>query len=506
MRQVLTGLAPLSLVAQACSFASSIALAHVLGASASTDAYYLGLSIPFAVYTILLAAIRQGAIPSLVEQDNNGEDGALERVGSDLVSAILVASALLTIVVTAIAELVLPLAVGGETGSMSRVVLLELAPLGVLGPLTGALGAILAARGLFALPVLVMAIEPLLKAVLTLAFGHVIGITALIIGNLVGSATAAGLLWWRIGRIRLRVRVRTQFNTPFVRGVVVLTLPLIVSASILQTNPVVDRVMAGDVGAGSVTALELGLRLCFIPTALATSLLIGPLTATWAERKLAGGWAALRPSVAHAIIAIATFVLPLVVVGVVLRSDLVSLVYQGGAYSSHALGQTTSVFGIILLSLPAEVLVVVLVTLFVIEKDTIFPMLIGITNVVLNVVLNFALRPSLGVEGIALSTTLTVSLLGGVYALVAHRRWGIFALDGRVREAVGAIVLTAVIGGVAVVLLDVVPGPTSRLRALVAIVLVAGVAAAILGAALLAHRRYWLSALRPSRSTTRIEA
>ncbi|HWC38808.1 MAG TPA: lipid II flippase MurJ, partial [Acidimicrobiales bacterium] len=349
-------------------------------------------------------------------------------------------------------------------------------------------------------------IEPLLKSVLTLAFGHSIGINALIIGNLTGSATAAAVLWCRVHHLGLRVRLRTAFLTPFVRGVAATTAPLIISQSVLQTNPVLDRAMAGQLGAGSVTGLDLGLRLCVIPAALLTTLMTTPLTVTWTETKLHGGWEALRPNVASAIVTVATIVPPLVAVGFVLRRQIVSFVYQGGAYSPHALSQTSGVFGMILLSLPAQVVIFMLVTLFVIEKETIFPMLVGITNVVLNAALNFALRPYLGVEGIALSTTLTAIILCGAYIVAAQRRWGALRLAGRWQELVVATVATLLAGAAAIGLVGLLPAPTSRLRALVAVALGGGLALAAYAVVALARGRTLVGTVRTIRSTIGLEA
>lgn len=479
LRRVLTGLVPFSLAVQICSFASSIVLARVLGASSSTDAYYLGLSIPVASYAILLTAIRLGAIPALTERDVTGGAGSFERAAGGVVSATIVASFAMTFLVTVVAEAVVPLIVAGKTGDTARLVMLELAPLGVLGALTGALGAVLAVRRVFAPAVAVMTIEPVLKTILTLTLGHRIGINALVIGNVVGSAAAAVALWFWLGRVGVRLRFGWGTDTAFVRSVFLISAPLLVSQSVLQTNPIVDRTMASNLGAGSVTALEIGLRICLVPTALVTGLMITPITATWAERRLQGGWLELRRSVARAIAGIATFIPPVVVVGVLLRHEIVRLAYQGGAYSPHALSETTRVFGVTLFALPLQLIVVVLSTLFIVERRTVFPMLIGIANVVLNVGLNFALRPLLGVAGIALSTTLTIAILAAVYAIAAQRRWQAIDLRGHGSAIAFAALSTIAIAAVAFGLLRALPTATSRAQALLSIVSVAGVGFAL---------------------------
>jgi peptidoglycan biosynthesis protein MviN/MurJ (putative lipid II flippase) len=157
-------LAPWNIGVQAASLVSSIALAWVLGASTGTDAYFVGLSVPVLVYGTLLVAVRAGAISPLTDL-LNGDEEAFKRASSQIVSATAAASLVCSLVLTAGAALVLPLLVGGgeHFASQTRITILELAPLGVLGALTGVLGAVLAVRRIFAPQVAVMAIEPVIK-------------------------------------------------------------------------------------------------------------------------------------------------------------------------------------------------------------------------------------------------------------------------------------------------------------------------------------------------------
>jgi len=472
--RVLSGLVPINLGVQACSFVSSIALARVLGASASTDAYFVGLSVPVLVYTILLAALRLGAIPALTARTVADGRASLGRASSELVSAVVVAAAGLSVAVTVVAAVALPPLLGGGAAHATRLTIVELAPLGVLGAATGAVGATLAAVGVFWPSVAVMALEPIAKAIFTFALGDRIGIQALILGNLVGSTLALAALCFAVRRRGVDLRPVRAVRSPFVRSVLVVSVPLLASQTVLQVNPLVDRLMASDLGSGSVTSLELGLRLFLVPTGLLTATLIAPITASWAARKAEGGWPALRPAVTRATVAAVQIAPPLVLLGLLLRHELIALIYEGGAYSAHALGETVDVFGLLLLSLPAQVLVVVFSTLFIVEGDAILPMKIAVANVVLNVTLNFALRPWLGVGGIALSTSLTFTILVGVYIVVAHRRWRPVAAGALRAASVRAVLATVAVAAVAGLALAALPEASTRLELLAVVATVGG--------------------------------
>ena len=486
LRKILTGVVPVTIVAQALSFASSLALANVLGATVATDAYFLGLSVPMIAFGILLAAVRLGALPTLTEWRAKGDEG-FNRLSSELFTGVSGGALLITIVTTAVAMVALPAAVaepGTNLAELTRTTLLELAPLGVLGAMVGILGAILAAGGSFVPAAGVLALEPLAKTVFVLTLGRDWGATTLVVGNLVGSGLAVAVLWLVLRRRGVTVRLVRHANTAVLRTVFRFSVPLLISQSVLQVNPLVDRSMAAGLNSGSVTELELGLRIFAVPTVLLTGTLIGPLTATWVARFAVDGWNALRDSVTRALRAVIALIPPLAVAGLLAKDHLIALLYQGGEYTQTALNHTADVFGMLVLGLPAQVAVVVLSTLFIVRGDSVFPMKLGIANVLLNVGLNLALRPVLGIAGIALSTTLTFMLLVGVSALVAQRRWR--AIDIAELRDVGAraAISTAAIAGAGVVILSAANFGKDRLGALIATGAIALMALIVHGLAL----------------------
>lgn len=494
---------PVNLGVQALSFASSIALALVLGASAATDAYYLGLSIPVIVSGILLAGVRLGAIPLLTERRTEGNEGFAEGC-RELLSAVLWASIVLSAVATGVTIVALPLVIGAASETvvpLARLIVLELAPLGVSGAIIGALGAILAVQGKFVPTVAVMGFEPLLKTVLVITVGRALGAHALVIGNLVGSLLAVLCLWWVVVSEGLSLRLTARVNGSFARRVLVLSGPLLIGQSILQANPLVDRAMASTLGSGSVTVLELGLRMFGVPLALLGSTLIGPVTAKWAARKTDGGWPALRTSLTRALTKIWIVAAPLVVLGVFLADDSATLMYAGGAYSPREIDETGNVLEMLILGLPAHLVMLALGVVFVIQGHTRFLMGLAAANVALNVGLNLLLRSRLGLPGIALSTTLTHTLLTALAATVAHHRWGVvrsWSMGSLLPRLVVAMFIVTATGYTIEELLETSP---TRAGALLSIAAVTGGVMAAYAVSMLAGDRGHLRGIVPPRGT-----
>jgi putative peptidoglycan lipid II flippase len=479
MTQTFARLAPASVAVQVCSFGSSIVFAHHLGATTRTDAYYLALSIPVVVYAVLLAGIKLGGIPTLTEIAQGESPASLNRACSELLTAAIVASALLSLAVTTLMLLVLPRAAGGgpQLATYTRQFLLELAPYSVTGAMLGALGAILAVRDRFAAATAVLAIEPVLKSSLLLLFGRQLGVQALVVGNLAGNVLAVSVLWRCVRRQGVALRMTGFPRSPAVRSIVVLSAPLVLSQAALQLNPLIDRSTAGAVGPGAITQLEMGMRLFSAPTALLTGMMIAPLVASWSARMSTDGWSAVTRGFSRATATILCLLPPMIVLGYVLRHELVALIYSSRRYTPTDVRHTADVFGMLLLGLIPQILIVLAASLFVVKKDTVFPLKVGLANCALNAVLDVALRGPLGVAGIALSTTVTITLLFCVFIGAARSRWGRLRLWPELRLVFVLSIGAAVAAGVITTTLGTVIAPTTRLADLATL---CGAAAAVI--------------------------
>ena len=99
----------------------------------------------------------------------------------------------------------------------------------------------------------------------------------------------------------------------------------------------------------------------------------------------------------------------------------------------------------------------------------------GIANFILNAVLDLVLRGPLGVAGIALSTSITLAILCGVYAWAANRRWGLVsARRAPWKPAALSLTSAGVIGAASLLVVEITGPYTSRLVQLCAIACIGG--------------------------------
>ena len=102
LRRIFFRVGPATLFVQLVSFASSVALATLLGPSTRTDAYYLALSVPALAYAVLIAAVRLGGIPVLTKIAHSGSPAEFTRTSRELMTATGAAAAVMSIVLTTV--------------------------------------------------------------------------------------------------------------------------------------------------------------------------------------------------------------------------------------------------------------------------------------------------------------------------------------------------------------------------------------------------------------------
>lgn len=432
----LARVAPATLIVTLLGFGSSVVVARRLGATTMTDAYYLAFSVATFGYLVLLAALRQGAIPKLTEATRAEPQDSFSLGCSELLSATIVTASIISVVVTGIMLALMPAVAGGPEHLVgpTRQYLVELVPYAVSGAMEGTLAAILAVTGMFALPALLVGSEALLKGLLVLLVPE-LGAQALVLGSLVGNLAAVLVLWELVRHRGVSLRLVGFRRSPLVRSVLALAGPLAVGQTVLQVNPLIDRAAAAGLGSGDVTAFELGMRLYGAPAGLVAAILIAPLAATWSAQLATDGWPAVRRSYSGVVRIVIIVVPPLAITGFLVRHDIVAFVYQSHAYTALAVSRTADVVGLLFFCLTPAILIVPLATIFVIRGDSIFPMKVALANAVLNASLDVALRVPFGLAGIAASTALTYAILCAVYFFEARRRWGALGLRAALRPA-----------------------------------------------------------------------
>lgn len=244
---------------------------------------------------------------------------------------------------------------------------------------------------------------------LALAGSH--GIVGFAWGGLVGAFVGPFLLVTLAAR-RAGAQFRFSFDLrhPGVRRFLLLTLPLMVAIS----YSFVDQIIAGILGArlpdGTIAALNNAYRLMLVPVGV-----IGMAAATAAVGTLAGLAAqddvhGFRQQIREALGRVGVMVFPVMALMVVLAPSVVRILYQHGRFDAEDTLRVAAVLRWYALGIYAWSANYVLSRGLYSLQDTVTPAVLGSVTTLLIIPLSILLMRPMGAEGLALATTVGISL------------------------------------------------------------------------------------------------
>lgn len=389
-------------------------LAHYFGAGSVMDAYSAAFKIPDLIYILLIGgALTVGFIPVFTKIYLRGKSNHQEawKFVSNAINIFGLLLIVLTIIFIFLTPYLIPFLAPGFTGEkkeltilMTRVMFLSPLLLGFSAVVGGVLQSL---KNFF-----IYSLSPIMYNL-----GIIVGVTILVpLFGLSGLAwgVVLGALFHLL--VQLPAFFRTGFHFSFIfnlrdKSVQLMSrliLPRIMALAALQINMIVITAIASTLAAGSVAIFNYANNLQSFPlgiVGISFAVAAFPtLTALATENKKEE----MIKNLSSTIRQILFFIIPLSIIFLMLRAQIVRVVLGSGAFDWEATVRTADSLAFFSLGLFAQALPALLVRAFYALEDTKTPFLIAVLTVAVNIFLSWYLtRNWLGVEGLALAYTLS---------------------------------------------------------------------------------------------------
>ncbi len=385
-----------TLISRFTGLVRDMLLANKFGAGAQFDAYIIAISFPF----LLRRAFAEGAmtsafVPLYNEKQNKNE----------FASAVITSLGLATLVITVIVEFYpqlvpLILSSGAEMGirnlaaSLSRVSV----PFIIFIFLWAVLYSIQNSHNIFFVP----AVSPIMMNI-----GIILGtifsgfFNPPIFGATLGFTVGGALMFLMLIPGSLKVGFRYKPTFKGCKEFLKLFFPALLAMTVSEFNVLIDVNVASLLGPGNVSVLQYANRFYQLPFGVfgvAMSTVVLPLMSSNKER--------YREHLKDSLHLSFFLTLPSMIGLVVLSKQLMILVYQHGAFTYADALKTANVLLFYSLGLPIYSVMAVLTRALHAKKDMKIPFIATILSFIINASLDFALGMAIGVNGIALATTL----------------------------------------------------------------------------------------------------
>ncbi|OED36231.1 murein biosynthesis integral membrane protein MurJ [PVC group bacterium (ex Bugula neritina AB1)] len=199
-------------------------------------------------------------------------------------------------------------------------------------------------------------------------------------------------------------------------------LPSLLAFSVGQINVVIDSFLAHNLGEGAQSSLWYAQRIIYCPLGIfgiAISVAIMPTLSSFAAQKKTEE---IKKTLSYGLCLLLMILIPCAVAILALHKEIISLIYQRGAFTATSVETTSSVLFFYAIGLPAFACNKVLTSTFYALKETRTPAKVAIFCVILNLLLNFSLMRFLKQGGLALATSITsfINILFLILMLKKH--------------------------------------------------------------------------------------
>lgn len=391
-----------SLIAKLIAFLKSIFQAYMFGASVETDAFNVSSGFVNNVLYMFTTSIAVAFVPLYIQHRNKNAKVFATKIITALFLVALIITLGLIIVAPVIVKIIAPSYSGStfnETIQYFRILCLGFSFSLIANMYTNLLNA----EKVYGYSAIGSIINSLVLILLIFILSDILGVWVLVI-----SVPISYFIQWIILYIRgkkyAKISVKYGIKDNDLKILVIQAFPILLCQATVEINQVVDRALITSLGAGALTAVSYSAILYqFASTLISTPLstvMFTELSEAGAKREMFSIGKILNSC--YKILFIVC--LPIMIIIFFSSIDIVEIVYGHGNFTSDAVSQCAlglRMYGFCLLPVCLKS---VLSRAYYGLNDTKKPMIFGVFEVILNIVLSVALYKSLGIAGVVGST------------------------------------------------------------------------------------------------------
>jgi putative peptidoglycan lipid II flippase len=414
------------LASRVLGFIRAIVVVNTFSAGPELDAFFAAFRLPDLIFQLVAAgALSSALIPVVSGLLGQGEETRAWRVVSTVTNLMLIAMVVLAAILYVFAPSIIPaLTPGFDPGNWDRTI--ELTRIMLLSPIFLALGSVatsvLNSRGRFAASALAPIVYNLAIIGGALFLAPSLGVSGLAISVVAGSILHLLVQLPNVAAIGYRHLPTVDLSDPPSRLALKLMGPRALGLGAGQITFIVVTSIATTFGSGALTVFNTAFTLLQIPIGV-IGVPLGIVVLPSLSREAAAGrhdeFAAL---VSRAVRLLLFVMLPITGIAIVLRREIVALLFGYGKFDEAAIDLTAATLLAFLVGLAAHALIAILARVFYARHDTKTPVAAAILAVVVNSTLAAILAAPFGLPGVALAIAIAAWLETVVLFVALQRR------------------------------------------------------------------------------------
>ena len=403
----------IGIVSRVVTVATQIAIAREFGATIYSDAYFATETIPELFIDLVANGFSMAFIPLIMYyRFSESERSAKEFISTFLIGTTLF-SILFTIFVLLFAPQLVTLIAPGFTNE-GRDITIQLVQvlsfsLLFLGLNAGLRGLLHASQELL-IPDLGRLGYNIVLCLFAIFLSHRFGIIMLAWGIVLGTLLQMSLQLYTAVRRDL-LHIPWTFNAQKAQSIIKNILPLLVVLSWAGVTFMLDRMVASQLSAGSITALTYASRIILIPVGIFVLPIRTAIFPNLSNLYAQGDLGTLANHILMGLRVLWLIVIPTCILLTVLRVPITRILFEHGAFDSAATLATSQALIFYALGVPAIAYIFYLNGVFMSLNSFYIIVVFNLISWGLNLALNLTLSQTMGFAGIALGTAVSATVM-----------------------------------------------------------------------------------------------
>jgi putative peptidoglycan lipid II flippase len=403
--------------------AREMVIAYIRGAGQEVDAYQLSFLIPEILNHILASGFLSITFIPIFSRYLSEED---ESQGWRVFSIILTNFGILLVFFICIAEgftadIVSVLAPGYDDPQLKATVTLMtriILPAQIFFFASGLFMAVQYAKEKFAIP----ALSPIIYNLGIILGGSLLGsrygMLGFSWGVLIGAVCNFIIQYIGAKRVGMTFQLLFELKHPDLKKYIVLTLPLMVGLTMTFSREFFFRLFGSYLAPGSIAGINYALKIMLIPVALFGQA-IGTAVYPYLARLVAENNLTEMNRLLNQTLRYLALVIPISVLLMVLKNEVVLIIYQRGRFDAAATALTAEILVFLLAGAFALAAYTIVPRAYFAVQNTLFPTIFGSVAVLLSIPFYFFGMRLYGAKGIAIA----ISLSGILQVIVLYGLW-----------------------------------------------------------------------------------
>lgn len=251
-------------------------------------------------------------------------------------------------------------------------------------------------------------------------------ILSLAVGVMAGGILQLAMQFPFLLKMGARLKPNFRFNHPGVRRIGLLMLPAVFGAAVYQANVFIGTILASLLPGGSVSYLYYADRVVELPLGVFAIAVGTAALPSFSEQVADGDYEKLKKTISFSLRVILFVTIPAMMALIILRVPIISVLFQRGQFDVASTIPTARALLYYAVGLWAFSCIRVIVSAFYALQDTRTPVKVAVAALIVNIVMSVALMFPMKHSGLALATSIASAVNIGVLAVILGRRVGGF--------------------------------------------------------------------------------